>query len=370
MEKRAEREAALAAGWGHSLVLREAGGGDCWGFNFGGQAPPAGVDGEFKKISGGCTRSPCAPTAASSVGEGTSAARLPRLACAVRTRTSLPATASAWRCERTPGASTATDTMKTAVRRPRASMGPSLRSLLVIASASACALTAASSTGVSAAIEEGEPPAGVIEGDFVAVSAGVYHALALRSDGRAVAFGSYDVKGDEPAEGRAGPFRQVCAGWKHDVGLRLDNTVEAWGDNDRGQTEAQEGTFVAICAGDSHSLALGPDGVVQGWLGMERLWPVRQSLWRQALCAAAQLKECHDRKLKEHTSYLITGGPGSTLAPRLRSPGPRSPAPSRHQPRNIARSSGGHGGRGRRLSAQKNPSLFFECEISMFFVWR
>ena len=113
--------------------------------------------------------------------------------------------------------------------------------------------------------EEGEPPAGVIEGDFVAVSAGVYHALALRSDGRAVAFGSYDVNGDEPAEGRAGPFRQVCAGWKHDVGLRLDNTVEAWGDNDRGQTEAPEGTFVAICAGDSHSLALGPDGVVQGW---------------------------------------------------------------------------------------------------------
>ncbi|XRB10130.1 PPIase cyclophilin-type domain-containing protein [Pycnococcus provasolii] len=49
--------AAIAAGGAHSLALRRNGGVACWGWNNHGQAPPAGVEGDFVAIAAGSRHS-------------------------------------------------------------------------------------------------------------------------------------------------------------------------------------------------------------------------------------------------------------------------------------------------------------------------
>ncbi|XRB25446.1 hypothetical protein RI054_44g153040 [Pseudoscourfieldia marina] len=48
---------AIAAGGAHSLALRRNGGVACWGWNNHGQAPPAGVEGDFVAIAAGSRHS-------------------------------------------------------------------------------------------------------------------------------------------------------------------------------------------------------------------------------------------------------------------------------------------------------------------------
>ena len=44
---------AVAAGYGHSLALRADGSVACWGANYVDQAPPAGVEGDFVAVAAG-----------------------------------------------------------------------------------------------------------------------------------------------------------------------------------------------------------------------------------------------------------------------------------------------------------------------------
>jgi alpha-tubulin suppressor-like RCC1 family protein len=123
--------------------------------------------------------------------------------------------------------------------------------------------------------------------DVVAVSAGTYHSLALRSDGTVQSWGyGYEGQlGDGAWERHTpGPVSgltdviAISAGFGHSVALRADGTVWAWGSNGSGQIG--DGTYdtqfwpvqvsgltdvVAIAAGAQFSLAVRSDGTVWAW---------------------------------------------------------------------------------------------------------
>jgi alpha-tubulin suppressor-like RCC1 family protein len=137
--------------------------------------------------------------------------------------------------------------------------------------------------------------------DIIAVSGGIYHSLALKSDGTVWAWG-----GDESGQlgvvtttnsnlpnqvnGAAGTgyltdVVAIAAGSYHSLALKSDGTVWAWGNNGYGQlgfvtstsnrnlpgqVQDAAGTgyltdVIAIAAGSYHSLALKSDGTVWAW---------------------------------------------------------------------------------------------------------
>jgi alpha-tubulin suppressor-like RCC1 family protein len=101
-------------------------------------------------------------------------------------------------------------------------------------------------------------PAGL--SNVTAVAAGTYHALALRTDGTIVSWGS--------AFFSALPLgvtnvAAIATGSYHSLALKNDGTVAAWGSNNSGQTNVPPGlkNVVAVSGGDSHSMALLRGGV-------------------------------------------------------------------------------------------------------------
>ena len=96
----------------------------------------------------------------------------------------------------------------------------------------------------------------------VAIAAGYYHNLALRSDHTVVAWG---LQNTVPAS--ATNVVAIAGGWWHSLALRADGSVVAWGDNSYGQctVPASATNVVGIAAGYSHSLALRADGTIITW---------------------------------------------------------------------------------------------------------
>jgi len=123
--------------------------------------------------------------------------------------------------------------------------------------------------------------------DVIAISAGAWYSLALRSDGTVWAWGQNAARqlGDGTNISRNSPVQidlrdivAISAGSHHSLALRSDGTVWAWGDNGSGQLGnggvssrsifvQVEGLrdIVAISAGSHHSLALRSDGTVWAW---------------------------------------------------------------------------------------------------------
>ncbi|XRB17901.1 hypothetical protein RI054_16g77460 [Pseudoscourfieldia marina] len=103
------------------------------------------------------------------------------------------------------------------------------------------------------------PPNGV-DGEFVAVAAGGYHSLALRSDGTIACWG-HNGDGQAPPDGVAGDFVAIAAGSTHSLAIRRDGSIACWGANDDGQVppDGVAGEFVAIAAIGDHSLAIRRD---------------------------------------------------------------------------------------------------------------
>jgi alpha-tubulin suppressor-like RCC1 family protein len=108
--------------------------------------------------------------------------------------------------------------------------------------------------------------------DFVAVIAGMnYNSFALRSDGSIAAWGR-----DADGFGNPGPVSDTPSGTgfismahsgNHGLALQSDGSIEAWGFNHVGQVSQTpaSGGFIAVAAASSASLALDASGQVMGW---------------------------------------------------------------------------------------------------------
>jgi hypothetical protein len=93
--------------------------------------------------------------------------------------------------------------------------------------------------------------------NVVAIAAGGYHSLALKSDGTVVGWGYNDEGEATPPEGLSNVVA-IAAGGYHSLALKSDGTVVGWGYNDEGEATPPEGlsNVVAIAAGYSFSLAI------------------------------------------------------------------------------------------------------------------
>jgi len=109
---------------------------------------------------------------------------------------------------------------------------------------------------------------GVPDGnDYVAVAAGNWYCLAMRSDGSLVGWGRNNYgQCDVPA---GNDYTAISAGHYHSIALKSDGSIVVWGrDNLNQVTNKPDGNdFVAIAAGDYHSLAIKKDGTIVGWGG-------------------------------------------------------------------------------------------------------
>ena len=109
----------------------------------------------------------------------------------------------------------------------------------------------------------------------MAVGAGAYHSLALKSNGIVVAWGAGAIGNPGVADyGQSivppglSNVTAVSAGFLHNLALKADGTVMAWGDNydEEGHFVGQSvvpgglANIVAIAAGYYHSLAAKSDG--------------------------------------------------------------------------------------------------------------
>jgi hypothetical protein len=109
--------------------------------------------------------------------------------------------------------------------------------------------------------DQATPPAG---NDYVAIAAGVFHSLALKSDGSIKGWG-YNYHGQAtPPDGN--DYVAIAAGDYHSLALKSDGSIKGWGYDISGQATPPEGNnYVAIAAGRDHSLALKSDGSIKGW---------------------------------------------------------------------------------------------------------
>ena len=126
--------------------------------------------------------------------------------------------------------------------------------------------------------------------NWVAIAAGQYHTVALKSDGTLWAWGSNSTGqlGDGTTTNRSSPVQEsthannwvaIAAGQYHTVALKSDGTLWAWGSNSTGQlgdgtttdrwSPVQESThannWVAMAAGAAHTVALKSDGTLWAW---------------------------------------------------------------------------------------------------------
>ncbi len=101
-------------------------------------------------------------------------------------------------------------------------------------------------------------PAGLT--NIVAIAAGAYHSLAVKSDGTVVAWG-WDTGGQVAGATGLTDISKVAGGYAFSLALKNDGTLIAWGDNTDGQTiiPAAAVNVTAIAAGPSHALALRAD---------------------------------------------------------------------------------------------------------------
>lgn len=114
--------------------------------------------------------------------------------------------------------------------------------------------------------EQGQANVPVTLDNVVEISAGGFHSLALKNDGSVVAWGTdwHDI--NRVPDGLTG-VTAISAGGYHSLALRYDGTVVAWGDWEHGQTKPPDNLtgVTSISAGWLHNLALLPDGTVKTW---------------------------------------------------------------------------------------------------------
>jgi hypothetical protein len=140
----------------------------------------------------------------------------------------------------------------------------------LLASFLACAVQASALAQGSIVAWGGDPifhimnaPTGT---NFIQVSTGNSHSVALRSDGSIVSWGANDfaqVSGTPQGTG----FIQVEAGLFHSLALGANGSIVAWGWDSKGQVSnaPMGGGHTQLAAGLFHSLALRSDGSIAAW---------------------------------------------------------------------------------------------------------
>lgn len=102
--------------------------------------------------------------------------------------------------------------------------------------------------------------------DFVQVAATFYSSFALKADGSIVSWGAdrYNQVSDTPS---GNDFVQVAGASAHALALKSDGSIVSWGSDSFGSvTNTPTGTgFVQVAGGGSHSLALKVDGSIVSW---------------------------------------------------------------------------------------------------------
>jgi len=130
--------------------------------------------------------------------------------------------------------------------------------------------------------------------DWAAVSAGAYHCLALKKNGKLYAWGDNDLGGQLGIGDTYGDvlfssvplkvsddtdWAVVVAGGSHSLALKSDGSLYAWGDNSYGQLGRETvdiqstiplrvdgaADWTSVACGYSHSLALKDDGTLLVW---------------------------------------------------------------------------------------------------------
>ena len=99
-----------------------------------------------------------------------------------------------------------------------------------------------------------------------AISGGLYHSLALRSNGTVAAWG-YNAQGQVSGASAVSNATAISGGGYHNLALRSNGTVAAWGDNGYGQVSGAAALtdVVAIQSGTYHSIAVNSDGTIVTW---------------------------------------------------------------------------------------------------------
>jgi len=102
--------------------------------------------------------------------------------------------------------------------------------------------------------------------NVVAIAAGGWHCLALKSDGTATGWGRDNHNQADIPPGLSN-IVAIAAGGVHNMALLGNGMVRVWGDNTYQQTNVPAGlsNVVAIAAGGWRCLALKADGTVVAW---------------------------------------------------------------------------------------------------------
>ena len=111
-----------------------------------------------------------------------------------------------------------------------------------------------------------KPPLGI--GPVVKIGSGHIFALALKADGRVIAWGNSSGGSAATVPANLTNVVEIAAGYSHGLAIRDDTTVVAWGTSMFGTaTNVPPGlsNTVAVAGGDNHSLALKADGTVVAW---------------------------------------------------------------------------------------------------------
>jgi alpha-tubulin suppressor-like RCC1 family protein len=101
--------------------------------------------------------------------------------------------------------------------------------------------------------------------NVVAIAAGYYYSLALRADGKVTAWGGFSTVTNVPAS--LSNVVAIAAGYSHAIALKADGKVVAWGVNSHGELNVPPSltNVAAISSGGSYDLALKRNGTMAAW---------------------------------------------------------------------------------------------------------